>query len=460
LQSADVRAPAPLLHVRFTGPQGLRVTFYQGTPEGKEFPTPVAVGLRPGYVYRIKVSGIPGHPNQAFYPTLEVRGMLIMPPALRAADHPAPVVFSNEDLEQVLAGAFLTKIIFLEHPDQALPTATKPDQPWEVQAVSVADAIAEARVRGRTMLILRWGGREASAQELARQSIPGTILLPGEQMLAPPAVPPCIRWDRMHFYDPIIGPRGPEEECLHDGGDVGRRAGIDRSGQLGGIDPTDTVAGYADSKGRPHVAVSNRVCICVPRFAVIRASTLPAGYDISFSVGQANTAIVGSELTSRIKTVAALQAEQLRALSARERPSGMQIRVGTTDINQFLTNASVFGFVESQAVAGLLQHLPLQPPDRPLVLTKCADKQAAQVGDLITFTLKYANTGGQPITGIVVADSLTGRLEYIIGSAKTDRPANFTTQLNEAGSVILRWETTSPLPPGQTGTVTFQARIR
>jgi uncharacterized repeat protein (TIGR01451 family) len=94
------------------------------------------------------------------------------------------------------------------------------------------------------------------------------------------------------------------------------------------------------------------------------------------------------------------------------------------------------------------------------VLTKCADKQAAQVGDLITFTLKYANTGGQPITGIVVADSLTGRLEYIIGSAKTDRPANFTTQLNEAGSVILRWETTSPLPPGQTGTVTFQARIR
>src|SRR2546425_7540505 len=131
--------------------------------------------------------------------------MLIMPPALRAADHPAPVVFSNEDLEQVLAGAFLTKIIFLEHPDQALPTATKPDQPWEVQAVSVADAIAEARVRGRTMLILRWGGREASAQELARQSIPGTILLPGEQMLALPAVPPCIRWDRMHFYDPIIG---------------------------------------------------------------------------------------------------------------------------------------------------------------------------------------------------------------------------------------------------------------
>jgi uncharacterized repeat protein (TIGR01451 family) len=438
----------------------LRVSFYQATPEGKEFTTPVTAGFRPGYSYRIKVSGVPGHPNQVFYPTLEVRGMLIMPPAIRAADHPAPVVFTSDDLDQVAAGAFLTKIIFLEHPDQALPTATKPDEPWEVQAVSVADAVAEARVRGRTMLILRYGGREVSADELARQTIPGTILLPGESILPPPAVPPCVPWNRMLYYDPLQGPYIAQEECLHDGGDVGRRAGIDRSGQLAGIDPTDTVAGYADSKGRPHVAVSNRVCICVPRFAVIRASTLPAGYNTPFSVGQANTAVSESELTSRIKALALKQAESLRALAGRERPSGMQIHLGTADVDQFTSQAAVFGFVGSQEVAGSLQPLPQQPPDRPLLLSKCADKQAAQVGDVITFTLKYTNTGGQPITGIVVADSLTGRLEYILGTAKTDRPANFTTQLNEAGSVILRWEIVTPLPPGQTGTVTFQARVR
>ncbi len=460
LQPVGVGGPAPLLHVRFTGPQGLRVTLYQGSPEGKEFATPVTVGFRPGYIYRIKLSGIPGLPNQAFYPTLEVRGMLKMPPQLRAADHPAPVVFSSDDLEQVLAGAFLTKIIFLEDPDQALPTATKSDQPVEIQVPSVADAIGEARVRGRTMAILRWGGREASAEELARQSIPGTILLPGQPMLPPPAYPSCIPWTWMQFYDPIIGPRHAEEECLHDGGDIGRRAGIGPNGQLGGVDPTDTVAGYADSKGRRHVAVSNRVCICVPRFMALRAETLPAGFDTPFGVGLAKMAMGESALTNRVKAVALEQAEQLRGLAGRERPSGMQIRVATHAIDQYQSQAAVFGFVQSQSVNNLFEHIPSVPPDRPLVLTKCADKQAAQVGDVITFTLRYVNTGGQPITGIVVADSLTGRLEYLVGSAKTDRDALFTTQANEAGSLLLRWEITSPLPPGQNGTVTFQARIR
>jgi hypothetical protein len=61
---------------------------------------------------------------------------------------------------------------------------------------------------------------------------------------------------------------------------------------------------------------------------------------------------------------------------------------------------------------------------------------------------------------VVVNDSLTGRLEYVPGSAKSERDATFTTQENEAGSVILRWETSGNLLPGQTAIVTFQAKIR
>ena len=37
------------------------------------------------------------------------------------------------------------------------------------------------------------------------------------------------------------------------------------------------------------------------------------------------------------------------------------------------------------------------PPDRPLCLFKCADKGSAQVGDVVTFTLRYSNVGGRPI---------------------------------------------------------------
>jgi uncharacterized repeat protein (TIGR01451 family) len=100
------------------------------------------------------------------------------------------------------------------------------------------------------------------------------------------------------------------------------------------------------------------------------------------------------------------------------------------------------------------------PPDRPLCLFKCADRVAAQVGDVITFSLRYSNVGGRPLTDVAVMDSLSGRLEYIEGSTETDRAAVFTVQQNEAGSAVLRWEITGPLLPGQSGKIRFKARVR
>jgi uncharacterized repeat protein (TIGR01451 family) len=100
------------------------------------------------------------------------------------------------------------------------------------------------------------------------------------------------------------------------------------------------------------------------------------------------------------------------------------------------------------------------PPDKPLVLIKCADRPAAQVGDVVTFFLRYSNHGGKPLTDVAVTDSLSPRLEYVPGSAASDRTAVFTTQDNGAGSVILRWEVSGRLLPGQTGTLRFQARVR
>jgi uncharacterized repeat protein (TIGR01451 family) len=99
-------------------------------------------------------------------------------------------------------------------------------------------------------------------------------------------------------------------------------------------------------------------------------------------------------------------------------------------------------------------------PDSPLLLFKCADKGAAQVGDVITFTLKYANQGGKPIRDVALTDSLAGRLEYVPGSAEADRDAVFTTQENEAGGQVLRWEINGVLQPGASGIVKFKARVR
>jgi uncharacterized repeat protein (TIGR01451 family) len=78
----------------------------------------------------------------------------------------------------------------------------------------------------------------------------------------------------------------------------------------------------------------------------------------------------------------------------------------------------------------------------------------------VTFTLRYYNKTNQPMDDVVVSDSLTGRLEYIEGSAKSDRAATFTAFPNEAGSLVLRWAIDGQLQAGQGGNITFKARIR
>src|SRR5689334_16518647 len=68
--------PAPLLYVRFLAPPGTHVTFYQGAAPPRDYAAPVVVGLRPGYLHRVRLTGIPGRPGMMLAPTLEVRGTL------------------------------------------------------------------------------------------------------------------------------------------------------------------------------------------------------------------------------------------------------------------------------------------------------------------------------------------------------------------------------------------------
>jgi uncharacterized repeat protein (TIGR01451 family) len=88
--------------------------------------------------------------------------------------------------------------------------------------------------------------------------------------------------------------------------------------------------------------------------------------------------------------------------------------------------------------------------------THAPDRKASTA----TFLPKYSNHGGKPITDVAVTDSLATRLEYLPGSAQSDRLAFFTAQLNEAGSLILRWKITGWLMPGQSGVVRLQLRVR
>ena len=318
-------------------------------------------------------------------------------------------------------------------------------------------------------------------------------------------------------------PKPPEEECLHDGGDTGHRAAIGPGGILEGLDPTDTVAEYTDSRGRRHVMPSNRVCLCVPRFVAVVSELPVAGYETRLAAARAEEANRQVQVGIQLPSVAAHNYEHLTALRIKERAStniaetgvgellrltvldaqhvyegpalalgtagiakltevervqlakqiefakGFSGRSGTTAAQQMLVTA-VVGRVEGMGlytatletadVTAICSEPPQILVEKPMHLFKWADRQSAEIGEVVTFYLKYSNNGGKPIEDVSVSDSLSGRLEYIPDSAKSDRNTVFTMQANEAGSVILRWEISGKLLPGQSGVIRFQTRVR
>jgi uncharacterized repeat protein (TIGR01451 family) len=451
----------PLLYVRVGGPPGLRVTFYRGAAVGQTFEAPFTVGLRPGYIYRVQVSGIPGSPGLKLYPTLEVRGSVLMPHGMRERDHPAALPFNPEDFTAVKAGALVTRVITLERPDSAEPVATRPDQPLEFYAPPGRDPVQEALRHGRPLLVFRMGQRQLAPEELACQGIPGTVLAPGETVLPAPRLPPFIPWTCAPVADPVLGPYHVSDEiCFHDGGDVGLPAGYDRNGQLRGLDPSDTIAEYADSKGQKRIACSNRICLCVPRYVLTRGETVPAGQFIL--LGPRNAIATETQLAfiARLLPAQEWQRVQLDILTGQQRPSAILTTLGAAVVARIEGLTVVSTVEETGSVTSTCVPAHAPPPDRPLKLIKWPDKCDARVGDVVTFFLKYTNQGGRPITNVAVSDSLTARLEYVPGSARSDRDAVFTTQPNEAGSLVLRWEVNGTLPPGESGVVSFQVRVR
>jgi uncharacterized repeat protein (TIGR01451 family) len=515
------RQPEPLLYVRIVGPAGMRVTFYQGAA-ARELTAPVTVGLRPGYIHRIKVAGLPQHPNMEFFPTLAVIGTLTLPHGICASDHPAPIVIGEPDTERVMAGSLITKVVFLESPDKAEQAAREKDQPFEIDMLPGRDPMEQARRLGRPMVVLRMGTRSLTTEEIARQSVPGTVLLPGQTALGPAAYPPCLPCVGPALIDPIAGPKLPEEECLKDGGDIGLPAGLDNQGRLRGLDPSDTVAEYSDSSGKRHVVPSNRICLCVPRFAVARSEQPLNLFELARTPSGQQSTLGQVLVQGKVPSLTAQQNEQLKGATGRSRPSGAiattsldhivrlevlhayELEVGLAKVldtsaavklsetqrlslkkqlalaAEFSRETAARGVenVTGPVVAALVEGLGVirataetrdmtcvcgeipHAPDKPLTLCKWADAQCVQLGDVVTFYLKYTNHGYRPITDVAVSDSLTTRLEYVPGTAKSDRNAIFTTQDNEAGSVILRWEISGKLLPGESGVVSFRLRVR
>lgn len=140
-------------------PQGARIAPALGAGWGGPQPDRLLVGLQIGPVYRFQVTHIPGHPGVEVFPTVEMVDRLYPPPG-QSLRFPVPIDLSQRELEMAAEGRFITRVIYIEDPQLALPVAEKAES--ETRWIDVRpgeDPLLMADGLGRPVAILRMGGR-------------------------------------------------------------------------------------------------------------------------------------------------------------------------------------------------------------------------------------------------------------------------------------------------------------
>lgn len=118
--------------------------------------------LQVGGTYRFKISGVPNLPGVEVYPTVELIDHLHAPPGSEQ-DFPVPLEITAADIEAASQNRMVTKVIYLEQPDLAIPEPQEnglhtTDFSASTNLMKVADE------RGRPVAIIRIGGRTPDAR--------------------------------------------------------------------------------------------------------------------------------------------------------------------------------------------------------------------------------------------------------------------------------------------------------
>ncbi len=307
-------------------------------------------------------------------------------------------------------------------------------------------------------------------------------------------------------YGPLVG---PSDEYLCDGGDSGTPAGVKANWTITGLEPEDAISHYDTADGRVLVTPSNRVCIYAPRFAAARRVVEVEAHEQPVFV---NATLEETAPAKAAKTLPPITAKQRHAVVVdlgqrppslfrqRQQAGGLEnlqaamdaftslaayanltiIRTGEVSdaekprLERAMESAVTltgnqapqvaFGVKAAHAEVGERQPglvYQTNGPNHPkLRLVKLASCGHALPGEEIEFTLRYDNIGDQVIGNVTIADNLTTRFDYVPGSAKSSVDAEFVTESNDAGSLILRWEIKDPVKSGEGGILRFKVKVR
>ncbi len=123
------------------------------------------LGMMVGHIYRLKITEIPGYAGKEMFPSIEIINRLY-PPTGKELEFPVPVHIPMEDLEPAIQGRLVTRVVYLENPQTAIPEQQIPGEQPYFDVRTGDDPIRVAERLGRPMAIVRIGSRVPDAQEL------------------------------------------------------------------------------------------------------------------------------------------------------------------------------------------------------------------------------------------------------------------------------------------------------
>src|ERR1044072_5824617 len=162
LPPAVIPVTMPTIQVLFARPEGMQIRFDVSGFSPFDS-TPLVVPARQNFpqngIFRMKLTNISGREGTELYPTLEIGPTTPRTEAF-LAHNAIPVQSTEEDFDQVLAGNFVTKVIYLPDPEFQELALAGVETLVSTRLDPGVDPITEADRRGSILAVIRLGNKE------------------------------------------------------------------------------------------------------------------------------------------------------------------------------------------------------------------------------------------------------------------------------------------------------------
>jgi hypothetical protein len=166
---------APTSQVGFIGPDGMQVRWdvaMAGGFDSTPLVTPGRYDFPQGAIYRLKITDIPGREGIELYPSLEVAPVTPRTAAF-LAHNSVPFQLTEEDLDQVTTGNFVTKVVYLPDPCYQELAVAGVETLVSTRLDPGIDPVVEADRRGSILAIIRIGNKDLESPGGAGAGVAG-----------------------------------------------------------------------------------------------------------------------------------------------------------------------------------------------------------------------------------------------------------------------------------------------